>query len=160
LGPGSGFGVEFAFLQFVMNGVPKPMEHMNPPRVLLVEDNRLLRWWMTSSLQHAGFVVAAPDSLSEAMQLCQSGPIDMLVTDWHLGEEGDGFQVLDCTRRLSPEVFAVLISAEADADLAEHARCAGFDVVIEKPFPVAEIVGAVHAWEERLQARRRRVPVA
>jgi DNA-binding response OmpR family regulator len=133
---------------------------MNKPRALLVEDNRLLRWWMTSSLEHSGFVVVAPDSLAEAIQVCRSCPIDMLVTDWHLRDEADGFQVLACARLRSPEIFAVLISAEADAELAENGREAGFDAVIQKPFPVAEIVGAVHACEKKLQARRRHVQVA
>jgi DNA-binding response OmpR family regulator len=133
---------------------------MNPPRVLLVEDNRLLRWWIASSLEHAGFVVAAPDTLAESIQVCRSCAIDMLVTDWHLRDDGDGFQVLACARRHSPHVLAVLISAEADADLAKHARDAGFDAVIQKPFPVAEIVGAVHACEEKLLARRRQAEVA
>jgi len=127
------------------------------PKVLVVEDNRLLRWWMTSSLEHAGFVVEAPETLSEALQICDTSAIEMLVTDWHLREPaaaGDGFEVLAHARRHSPQVFAVLISAEADAELTGAARNAGFDVVIQKPFPVAEIVGAVHAYQEKSHGRR------
>jgi DNA-binding response OmpR family regulator len=60
--------------------------------------------------------------------------------------------VLAHARRTSPRVFAVLISAEADAALADAARTAGFDVVIQKPFPVAEIAGAVHAYQQRSRA--------
>lgn len=135
---------------------------MELPRVLVVEDNRLLRWWMTSSLEHAGFVVEAPETFSEALRICDTSAIEMLVTDWHLrpvpsaveGEQGDGFEVLEHARRHSPQVFAVLISAEADAELTGAARTAGFDVVIQKPFPVAEIVGAVHAYQEKSQGRR------
>ena len=126
-------------------------ESLDKPKLLLVEDNRLLRWWMTSSLEHAGFVVAAPETLAEALQICDSCPVDLLVTDWHLREEGDGFEVLARARRRSPRAFAILISAEADVDLAKSAREAGFDFVIQKPFPVAEIVGAVHVYGERIR---------
>jgi CheY-like chemotaxis protein len=134
---------------------------MESPKVLLVEDNRLLRWWMTSSLEHAGFEVTAPETFSEALQICDTSALEMVVTDWHLrpassageGEQGDGFKVLAHARSTSPEVFAVLISAEADAELAAAARAAGFDVVIQKPFPVAEIVGAVHAYQQKSQGR-------
>jgi len=127
---------------------------MELPKVLVVEDNRLLRWWMTSSLEQAGFVVEAPETFSEALHICDTSAIEMLVTDWHLREQGDGFEVLAHARRHSPQVFAVLISAEADAELTGAARNAGFDVVIQKPFPVAEIVGAVHAYQEKSQGRR------
>jgi DNA-binding response OmpR family regulator len=130
---------------------------MDLPKVLVVEDNRLLRWWMTSSLEHAGFAVEAPETFSEALQICDSAAIEMLVTDWHLREQGDGFEVLEHARRHSPKVFAVLISAEADAELTGAARTAGFDVVIQKPFPVAEIVGAVHAYQEKSHSQRAEV---
>ena len=130
---------------------------MELPKALVVEDNRLLRWWMTSSLEHAGFVVAATETFSEALQICDNSAIEMLITDWHLGGPaavGDGFEVLAHARLHSPQVFAVLISAEADAELMGAARRAGFDVVIQKPFPVAEIVGAVHAFQARSQGKR------
>ena len=129
------------------------MDSLDRPKLLLVEDNRLLRWWMTSSLEHAGFVVAAPETLTEALQICDSCKVDLLVTDWHLRAEGDGFEVLARARRRSPQVFAILISAEADLELGQAARKAGFDLVIQKPFPVAEIVGAVHAYEEKIRGQ-------
>ena len=115
---------------------------MSAPRVLLVEDNRLLRWWMASSLESGGFAVLAPESSDEALKMAGTWPVDLLVTDWRLGDGPDGFEVLAHARLFSPGLFAVLISAEADEGLAEHARAAGFNVVIRKPFPVAEIVAA------------------
>jgi DNA-binding response OmpR family regulator len=130
---------------------------MPQPRVLLVEDNRLLRWWMACSLEQAGFCVAAPETSLEAMEVCSRCPLDLLVTDWHLGGGEDGFQVLSQARQKSPNVFAILISAEADDSLATAARGAGFDVVIQKPFPVAEITAAVHAFEQKSRERHSEV---
>ncbi len=112
--------------------------------VLLVEDNQLLRWWMTSSLQREGCSVEAPKSVDEAIRIAGGSPFDVLITDWRLAEGHDGFEVLARVREKHPETLAILISAEAGADLADLARTNGFNLVIEKPFPVAEIVGAVH----------------
>jgi CheY-like chemotaxis protein len=114
------------------------------PTVLLVEDNSLLRWWMTSSLSNEGFRVAAPKSVEEAISLAGVQPFDVLITDWRLAEGHDGLEVLNRARRKDPSTVAVLVSAEAEEDFSERAKELGFDLVIEKPFGVADIVAAVH----------------
>ncbi len=111
--------------------------------VLLVEDNQLLRWWMSCCLQREGFVVVAPTSVEEAMSAASKAPYEVLITDWRLAEDHNGFEVLARVREKSPSALAILISAEASSELPERARALGFDLIIEKPFPVAEIVGAV-----------------
>lgn len=128
---------------------------MDRPRVLLVEDNRLLRWWMARSLERNGFVVFAPDPPLKALALARECAIDLLVTDWHLGEGLDGFEMLAHVRRNSPRVYGILISAEADENLARLARKAGFDAVIRKPFPIAEIVGAARNFTQGRGPRER-----
>lgn len=111
--------------------------------VLLVEDRRLLRWWMTRSLQRAGCFVLTADSPSEAMSMVTAYPFDVLITDWRLADGHDGSDVLAQIRERYPEMPAILISAEADTKLSGRAEAAGFDLVIEKPFSATEIVDAV-----------------
>ncbi len=119
---------------------------MQAPTVLLVEDNQLLRWWMTSSLQREGYSVVAPKSVEEVILMDGASAFDVLITDWRLPDGHDGFEVLNRLRAKRPGILAILISAEADAELTERARAHGFDIVIRKPFPLAEIVSAVHNW--------------
>jgi DNA-binding response OmpR family regulator len=111
------------------------------PNVLLVEDNSLLRWWMASSLSSEGYRIAAPESVEEALNLAGASPFDVLITDWRLAEGHDGLEILKLARRKDPATVAVLVSAEAD--FTERAKGLGFDLVIEKPFGVADIVAAV-----------------
>ena len=118
---------------------------MKSPRVLLVEDNRLLRWCVCSELHRGGCAVVAPEPVDEVMRLDPAQTVNVLVTDCRLADGHNGFEVLACVRERYPEICAILISAEADPQLAVRARNAGFDVVIEKPCRVAEIVGAVRA---------------
>jgi len=126
---------------------------MTGPTILLVEDNRLLRWWMTSSLQYEGWKVTAPQSAQEAVEIAGSRPFDVVITDWRLAEGNLGCEILARVRQRFPRTLAILISAEADSEFANQARACGFDLVIEKPFPVAEIVGAVHHLTQGLPAR-------
>jgi len=114
------------------------------PTVLLVEDNQLLRWWMASSLEREGWAVLTPKSVDEAIKMAGTHAFDVLITDWRLADDHDGFEVLSQVRAKYPQVVAILISAEADAELAGRAQANGFNVVLRKPFPLAEIVGAVH----------------
>lgn len=118
---------------------------MKSPRVLLVEDNRLLRWCVCSELHRGGCAVVAPETVEEVMRLDFSTPVNVLVTDCRLADGHNGFEVLACVRARYPQIGSILISADADPHLASRARAAGFDVVIEKPCLVAEIVGAVRA---------------
>jgi DNA-binding response OmpR family regulator len=118
---------------------------MRQPKVLLVEDNLLLRWWMESGLTREGFWVAAPEDIEEALRLARAYPFDVLITDWQLDNGREGFEVLAEMESHNAPSLAVLISAAADASLAERGRRAGFDLVIQKPLPLAEIVAAVHA---------------
>jgi two-component system nitrogen regulation response regulator GlnG len=116
---------------------------MSDRRVLLVEDNRLLRWCVCSGLTQHGFQVLAPETVEEVIGKPLDPPPAVLITDWRLSAGHDGFDVLQRVRRQYPGIGSVLISAEADDQLSRRAHSAGFDFVIEKPCPVAEIVEAV-----------------
>ncbi len=129
---------------------------MPHPKILLVEDNLLMRWWMLSTLEHEGFWVVAPANVDEAFRVAVTMPFDILITDWRLPDGYDGIQVLSEVRNHSPEIVAVMISAEADSELTDRALQAGFDRVIAKPFPVMEILGAV----QHLSRNREEVAIA
>lgn len=118
---------------------------MKSPSVLLVEDNKLLRWCVCSELHRGGCAVMAPETVDEVMRLDPAQPVNVLVTDCRLADGHNGFEVLATLRQRYPKICAILISAESDPQLAMRARKAGFDVVIEKPCRVEEIVGAVRA---------------
>jgi len=117
---------------------------MERPRVLLVEDNRVLRWWMRSGLEEAGFDVVSTASADEAQWLSACFEFDVLVTDWHLPGEKDGFDVMEHLRAKHPNLLTVLVSAQADSDLAQRAWDAGFNVVLQKPLRLPEVIGAIY----------------
>lgn len=119
------------------------------PKLLLVEDNRLLRWWMTSSLTQEGFEVTALESLDEFRSTPPEDHFDVLVTDWRLADGYKGTDVLRLARERYPQIIAVLMSAEAGEQLAAEARREGFDLVLQKPVPSADMVAAVYSVTAR-----------
>lgn len=125
---------------------------MHERSVLLVEDNRLLRWWMTMSLQREGFRVVAPETVDEAISIASVTTFDTLITDWRLAQGRDGLEILNRVRERFPGTLAILISAEADAELSARAQAGGFHRVIKKPFSAAEIVGAVKRLSESVHS--------
>ncbi|MBZ5667680.1 MAG: response regulator [Acidobacteriia bacterium] len=116
---------------------------MERSKILLIEDNRLVRWWMSKCLTREGFQVVAPPSVDEALRLAATNRFDVLVSDWRLPDGQDGFKVLTAVRQAFPRIISILISAEADAELTERALGAGFDRVIPKPMEVSQIVEAI-----------------
>ena len=116
------------------------MEYLN---ILLIEDNRLVRWWMSKSLAREGFRVVAPTTVEEALKLGTTYPFDVLVSDWRLPNGHDGLKVLTIVRQAFPQIVSILISAEAGSELTQRALGAGFDRVIQKPMETSQIVEAI-----------------
>lgn len=116
---------------------------MSRPKLILVEDNPLIRWWLNITLEQQGFDVAAPGSIDELVEALDKQRCDVLVTDCNLEDCRDGFHVLELARARYPEIFAVLMSAQSDADLPCRARTSGFDAFLAKPVRAADIAQAV-----------------
>ena len=121
---------------------------MERPKVLLVEDNILLRWSIKNCLDHEGYSVAAPGTVEEALRTGMARTVDMLITDCELPGGHDGFEVLAGLRQIYPEMLAVLISADADEELTVRALRAGFSRVIQKPFQEGEVLAALRGLQK------------
>jgi CheY-like chemotaxis protein len=115
---------------------------MTRTRILLVEDNALLRDWMRTSLEEEGFDVTAAASVAEAHAAGSGWPFEVLLTDWKLAD-GSGFDVLAILEPMWSGVIPILISADADAALVERARAAGFRSVLQKPYPPWKVAAAI-----------------
>jgi len=118
---------------------------MKCPRILLIEDNKLLRWSLAKGLTREGFTVVAPPTVEEALRPSVEFPFDVLVSDWRLPDGHNGLEVLTAVLHTLPRVVSILISAEADAQLTTKALEAGFRRVIQKPLRISQIVDAIHA---------------
>ena len=112
-------------------------------RVLLVEDNPLLRWALRTSLVRDSYDLSAPASSREALELGRATPFDVVITDLTILPGPDGFAVVEEIRQRYPKTHFILIFAQPGDELADRARHAGVERVIEKAFPIDLIHAAV-----------------
>jgi len=67
-------------------------------KVLLVDDDNAVRNMMTATLLHKGFEVVAAANVTEALKLITTETFDVLITDLHMPNPGDGFTVVTAMR--------------------------------------------------------------
>ncbi len=122
-------------------------------RILVVEDDSLIREVLEMALLGEGYVVdTAGDGISAVEYLSTETP-DLVVLDLALPLI-DGFQVCQVIRRQSAtaSVPVLVVSALASASAIRAAYRAGADVYLDKPFDVSELLDNV---QKLLQSRAR-----
>ena len=86
-------------------------------RILLVEDDAGVRTATGFLLKSEGYDVAAVASLAEAVEQVRRDPrVDLLICDYHLGEDANGTQVIASLRKeLARELKAVLMTGDTSS---------------------------------------------
>jgi DNA-binding NtrC family response regulator len=115
---------------------------MNAPlRVLVVEDEMLLRWSIAETLVHGGHTVVEADSASsavEALERLPEQPIDVVLMDYRLPDSHD-LSLLAAVRKLRPASAVVMMTAFGTPDMRAGALRLGVHRVVDKPFDMQAI---------------------
>jgi DNA-binding response OmpR family regulator len=111
-------------------------------RVLLIEDDDLVRMMLSETLGSDGIEVDGLANAEDALILLGAGQVpDVLVTDVDLGPGINGFDLAEIARSRHPDVEVILISGlppEAGGHaLRRHER------FFRKPFAPAELAAAI-----------------
>ena len=78
------------------------MERQIVRRVLLADDNDAVRSMMSESLKSRGFDVVAVSGVTEALKCIATESFDVLITDLHMPNPGDGFTVISAMHHSQP----------------------------------------------------------
>ena len=121
------------------------------PRVLVVEDEPLLRMFNADMLIDAGFDVIEASDADEALRLLETmRDIKVVFTDVEMPGALDGFALAERIEAKWPEIGVVVTSGRRYPPPAFSARARCF---VPKPFAAAQVVGMidafVHATHER-----------
>ncbi len=122
------------------------MTPTGPPvthKMLLVDDDDGVRTMMTATLQHKGFEVVAAANVTEALRHIATESFDVLVTDLHMPNPGDGFTVVTAMRHSQPNALTLLISGYPDVQSAMAAILLEADEILVKPFEVGKLADLV-----------------
>ena len=114
-------------------GVFVNREHL---RVLVVEDELLIRWSIAETLTEAGHeVVQAADAASAVRELSHGNDPDVVLLDLRLPDSSD-LSLLSNVRRLSPRSAVVLMTAFGTPEVTAEALHLGASEVMSKPFDI------------------------
>ena len=112
-------------------------------RVLLAEDDSLVRTSMRLTLVEAGYTVEEAGSGPEALEALRRGPVDLLVTDYAMPGM-TGIDLAQLARALQPELPIVLVTGYAQPALDARAE-QRVDAVLHKPFAPHELLARIES---------------
>jgi CheY-like chemotaxis protein len=101
-------------------------------RALVVDDSPLIVELISQILRKAGFEVTAAHSGSSGLATFQLEEFDIVLTDISM-PEGDGIEMAERIRAVSPEVPIVMVTAADEPEYMARARQAGATAYLLKP---------------------------
>jgi CheY-like chemotaxis protein len=112
-------------------------------RILVVDDEWIIRALIAQSLRDAGYDVAEAENGDIAALLLDSGQFNVLVTDIHMPGQLDGVALAERVRRQMPNLWVVFVTGRPDVIRRVIDGGLG-DAVLSKPFQPEEVVQVVH----------------
>jgi two-component system nitrogen regulation response regulator GlnG len=115
-----------------------------PHRVLVVDDELLIRWSLHEALTARGYTVVEGSDAAEARRAVadRAKPPDIVVLDYRL-PDSDDLGLLQSIRRDHPAMPVILMTAFGSADVVNGALQLGAYRVVSKPFEVQEMAALV-----------------
>ncbi len=109
-------------------------------RVLVVEDEPLIRWSIAETLSHGGHMVLEADTAMGAVRRITStpDPFDVVLLDYRLPDSND-LGLLAAVRRLMPHSAVVMMTAYGTPEITKNALELGAYRVMSKPFDLGEL---------------------
>jgi DNA-binding NtrC family response regulator len=112
---------------------------MTALKILIVDDEPLMRLSMTDALEAVGHDVQAASTGTEGIAWVKKQAFDLVITDLRL-PGADGLTVLKVTRETHPQTEVLVITAHGSVETAVGAmKLGGFDY-ITKPFQMDELL--------------------
>ena len=131
------------------SAVPSVTEQAGLPRLLLVDDNEIVRMTLTKVLESGGFSVASAANVNEAIKLIGSQPFDALLSDLHMPGAGDGLTVVSAMRHYNPKAVTMIFSGYPEMKEAAAAILLQADEILVKPMSPPLLIQTI---KDRLKA--------
>jgi len=147
------------FLSFTPQGghvrrnFPRLAKNSPRLRVLVVDDEPLIRWSLAETLTDSGHSVSEAGDGEATVRLLTDAdrPFDVVLLDYRLPDSND-LNLLATIRRIAPQSAVIMMTAFGTPDVAAGALQLGAYRIVSKPFEVhdmAELVVEAHAAVSR-----------
>lgn len=125
---------------------------MAAAKILVVDDESLIRWTLAERLNQDGHEVVEADTAKNA--IARFGPeIDLVLLDYKL-PDSDGLQVLKTLKAHDPDIPVILLTAFSSIETAVEAMKQGAYHYANKPFNLDELALVVQKALETTRLRR------
>jgi DNA-binding response OmpR family regulator len=125
-------------------------------RILALDDNPTILEILIELLDMEGYDVMSASSFHEAMKLLETGPVDLIITDYTATRgptiEGNGLRRL---AEATPGAAIVVLTGYGNRDELE-VIADSVDDVIAKPFNIADLVDRLRDALKRREQRQAR----
>jgi DNA-binding NtrC family response regulator len=105
-----------------------------PYRLLIVEDEPLMRSIIVQLARSEGYEVMEAPAADVALNIFEKEKVDLAILDLNLTSGGSGLDLLRKMRELDPEVMGIIVTAYASVESAVEALHRGAYDYITKPF--------------------------
>ena len=126
---------------------------MAEARILVVDDEYLIRWTLQQNLEKEGYEVLLAETGEEALDKLQEEAPDLMLLDIKLPGM-DGYEVLERGLKVDPGIITIMITAFEDVENVVRAmRLGAFDYVT-KPFDFGKVSLSIQKALEASQLKR------
>jgi CheY-like chemotaxis protein len=138
---------------------PLPVAKRSAGRILLLEDDLMVRDLMRRALEKASFEVVETGDGKETLRLYQEAmeqrrPYDLAILDLTIPDGMCGRETMLYLRRLDPQILAIVSSGYRDDAVMKDCAAYGFAAALPKPY---QVEGLLHVVNGALAVGRRRM---
>ena len=119
-------------------------------RVLLVDDDPLVRFAICDFLESQGMQVTAAESVQQAQEKFRSTSLDAAIVDFSL-PDGDGLELLEHIKIIDPDLPVIVLTGQGSIELAVRAIKQGAEQFLTKPVELP----AIHTLLQRALENKR-----
>ncbi len=127
---------------------------MVPAKILIIEDEKLIRWSLRERLEKEGYGVEESASGHEGLQkLKEDGEYDLVLLDYKLPDK-DGLEVLKNIAQDFADTLVIMMTAYSTVNSAVEAMKLGAYDYVNKPFNMDELLLTIDKALETTSLRR------
>ena len=125
-------------------------ERFSRPRIIVLEDEPLIRKLLVANLEQEGFeVVETEDGVDTAARYIESyhqgNPFDLVIADLSIPNGVGGAKAIEEIMRIDPGVKAIVSSGYSDDPIMANPGDFGFSGVLPKPYQPKQLLGLVRS---------------